>query len=66
MAFKTTASGGPGGIWMCAKTKEADALLMAAQFAAKEVSVYIEGGDVSGCTTLPGYRQVSYIITTPN
>lgn len=65
VAFKTTATGGPSGVWMCSKSKGASALLIAAQFAGKEVAVYIEGSDVSGCATLPHYRNVSYIITYP-
>jgi len=60
MAFKTNTTSGS---WMCSKSKEANALLMAAQFAGKDIAVYIEGGDVSGCSNLPHYRAVSYIIT---
>jgi hypothetical protein len=62
MAFTTTST---GTVWMCAKSKEANAMLLAAQAAGKPVTVYIEGGDVAGCTALPAYRLISYVITYP-
>jgi hypothetical protein len=65
LAFKTTATGGVSGVWMCARSREANVLLLAAQVAGRDVSVYIEGGDVSGCTALPSYRQISYVISYP-
>jgi len=62
MAFKTSASESR---WMCAKSKEASALLVYAQATERAITVYIDGSGASGCTTLPHYRQVSYMITYP-
>lgn len=66
MAFKTDGAGGQGGVWMCTKSKEGNAVVMAALLADKAVNVYIEGSDVGGvCTSLPGYRLISYVIINP-
>lgn len=62
LAFKTE---GAGDVWMCTKSSGAGALLLAAMLSDKLVGVWIEGGDVAGCTSLPMYRQISYVIIYP-
>jgi hypothetical protein len=63
VAFKTTGTGGVNGIWMCAKSKEASTLIMLAQFSGKSLSVYIDNNGVTSCTTLPHYRDITYVIS---
>lgn len=66
MAFKTDATGGQGGAWMCTKSKEGSSLVLAAALSDKSVLVYIEGSDVGGvCPNLPHYRNISYVIIDP-
>ena len=65
MAFKTDATGGRGGKWMCTKSKEAGSIALTALTADKTVEVYIEAGDVSSCKELPHYRKIAYIIINP-
>ena len=66
VAFKTEGTGGNVGIWMCTKSKEASAMVMAALLADKALSAYIEAADAGNvCTQLTHYRQVSYVILHP-
>lgn len=65
MAFKTEATGGKNGKWMCTKSKEAGSVVLTALVAGKVVEAYIEGSDVSSCLDLPQYRKISYIILNP-
>lgn len=65
MSFKTDATGGKGGKWMCTKSKEAGSIALTAMAAGKIVEVYIEGSDVSSCKDLPHHRKISYIIINP-
>lgn len=66
MAFKTDATGGQGGVWMCTKSKEGSSLVLAAFLSEKTVGAFIEGSDVGGvCTSLPSYRNISYVIINP-
>jgi|GEM_PF-6370734 len=65
MAFKTEATGGKNGIWMCTKSKEAGSVALTALTSNKIVEVYIERGDAASCQELPHYRKISYIILNP-
>lgn len=65
MAFKTEATGGKNGIWMCTKSKEAGSLALTALTTQKIVEVYIERGEAASCLELPHYRKISYIIINP-
>jgi len=63
LAFKTEGSGGKSGVWMCTKSKDGGALVMAASVSGIPILAHIEVGDVGGvCTQLPWYRQVAYVI----
>lgn len=64
-AFKTEATGGKQGKWMCTKSKSADDVALAALINDKTVEVYIDGSDVATCTDLPHYRKINYIIINP-
>jgi hypothetical protein len=65
MAFKTEATGGKLGQWMCTKSKSAGSVALAALTNDKVVEVYIEGSDVNTCDELPHYRKINYIIINP-
>jgi len=66
MAFKTEATGGIGGIWMCTRSKEGNSVVVASMLDDRTVLVYIEGSDAGGiCTQLPHYRAISYVIINP-
>jgi|SRR5258706_446332 len=66
LAFKTEATGGAGGIWMCTRSKEGNSVVIASMLDDRTVLVYIEGSDVGGvCTQLPNYRAISYVIINP-
>ena len=66
MAFKTDATGGKNGKWMCTKSSEAGTLALAALTTNKIVEVYIERGNALTCMELPHYRKISYIIINPD
>ena len=65
MAFKTEATGGKAGKWMCTKSKSASDVALAALTNNKTVEVYIDGADVNTCDQLPHYRKINYIIINP-
>ncbi|MEX0335628.1 hypothetical protein [Vibrio tubiashii] len=65
VAFKTEATGGKNGKWMCTKSKEGSSVALAALTANKNGEVYIEGGKAASCSGLPHYREISYIIINP-
>ena len=64
-AFKTEATGGKLGKWMCTKSKSADDFALAALIHNKTVEVYIDGSDAATCEDLPHYRKINYIIINP-
>ena len=66
IGFKTDASGGMQGKWLCTKTKEGGSVVLAAIVAGRPVRAYVEVGDVGGlCSQVPHFRQIIYIIIDP-
>ena len=65
VAFKTDATGGKQGKWMCTKTEAGGNMALAALTNDKVVEVYIDGSDVNTCEELPHYRKINYIIINP-
>ena len=65
MAFKTEATGGKQGQWLCTKTDAGGDMALAALVNDKTVEVYVDGSDVNTCDEIPHYRKINYIIINP-
>ncbi|MFD2165503.1 hypothetical protein ACFSJY_04425 [Thalassotalea euphylliae] len=65
MAFKTEATGGKAGKWLCTKSHAAGEMAVTALTNDKIVEVYVEGSDVNTCDEIPHYREINYIIINP-